>query len=117
MVQSGDPENASARSASVGEAAASGQRSVSPRWELFEHGADVGVRGIGRDLGEAFAQAAIAVTAVLTDPDAVRPREQVSVHCEATDPGLLLVDWLNALVYEMAARDMLFAQFEVDTDG
>lgn len=94
-----------------------GESARLPRWELFEHGADVGVRGVGHDLDEAFAQAGIALTAVITDPGSVRPRQHVSVRCEAPDPALLLVDWLNTLVYEMAARDMLFAAFEVDTDG
>ena len=97
-------------------AAASGPGRL-PRWELFEHGADVGVRGVARSLGEAFAQAGIALTAVITDPGSVAARDRVTLRCEAPDAGLLLVDWLNGLVYEMAARDMLFAEFEVDTDG
>lgn len=88
-----------------------------PRWEHFEHGADIGVRGIGRSLGEALEQAGMALTAVVADPRRVIAREAVTVRCSAPDPALLLVDWLNALVYEMEAGDMLFAAFEVDTDG
>jgi SHS2 domain-containing protein len=30
---------------------------------------------------------------------------------------LLLVDWLNALVYEMATRRSLFSRFEITLDG
>ena len=41
------------------------------RWEHFEHGADVGVRGIGPTPASAFEQAALALTAVITEPDAV----------------------------------------------
>ncbi|MEW5891370.1 MAG: archease, partial [Pseudomonadota bacterium] len=37
-------------------------------WEHFRHGADIGVRGIGDTLGEAFAQGALALTAVVTEP-------------------------------------------------
>ena len=88
-----------------------------PRWELFEHGADVGVRGVGRSLGQAFEQAALALAAVIADPGRVAERASVTVRCSAPDPGLLLVDWLNALVYEMAVEDMLFAAFEAETDG
>lgn len=88
-----------------------------PRWEHFEHGADVGVRGLGRTLGQAFEQAAIALTAVIVEPRRVATRSAVTVRCSAPDPGLLLVDWLNAVVYEMAVRDMLFAAFTVETDG
>jgi tRNA nucleotidyltransferase (CCA-adding enzyme) len=37
----------------------------------------------------------------------------VSIVAEAPDDELLLVDWLNALVYEMATRKMLFSRFDV----
>jgi SHS2 domain-containing protein len=41
----------------------------------------------------------------------------VPIACEAPTDDLLLVDWLNALVYEMATRRMLFSAFEVSIDG
>lgn len=86
-------------------------------WEHFAHQADIGVRGTGATLSEAFEQAACALTAVITDPEAVRATRAVEVQCEARDPELLLVDWLNAIVYEMAVQRMLFSRFEVQTDG
>lgn len=88
------------------------------RWEHFAHEADMGVRGIGPTKAEAFEQAALAMTAVITDPANVAAREAVAVRCEAPDDELLLVDWLNALIYEMATRGLLFGRFEVRlTDG
>ena len=30
---------------------------------------------------------------------------------------MLLVDWLNALIYEMATRRLLFARFDMHIDG
>jgi tRNA nucleotidyltransferase (CCA-adding enzyme) len=87
------------------------------RWEHFPHQADIGVRGIGASKAEAFEQAARALTAVITDPQLVKPREKVEVACEAPDDELLLVDWLNALVYEMATRKLLFGRFEVRLHG
>jgi len=83
------------------------------RWEHFPHGADIGVRGYGSTREEAFENAALALTAVLTDPAGVAPREAVEIRCEAPDDELLLADWLNALVYEMSTRGMLFGQFDV----
>jgi len=74
----------------------------------------MGVRGLGRTKAEAFAQAALALTAVVTDPANVRAVEPVDVQCSAPDDELLLVDWLNALIFEMATRKLLFARFEVD---
>lgn len=86
-------------------------------WEHLSHGADIGVRGIGASREEAFEQAALALTAVVTDPLAVTPREAVEISCEAPDEELLLVDWLNALIYEMAIRKMLFSRFEIQIDN
>ncbi len=85
-------------------------------WEHFPHAADVGVRGFGRTLAEAFEQAALALAAVITHAE-VAPKVQVEVTCEAPDLELLFVEWLNAIIYEMAVRDMLFSRFAVRIDG
>ena len=82
-------------------------------WEHFAHGADIGVRGRGETLADAFVGAALAMTAVITDPDLVNPATPIDIRCEAPSADLLLVDWLNALVLEMAARSMLFSRFEL----
>ncbi len=83
------------------------------RWTHFEHRADMGVEGFGATAAEAFEQAALALTAIVCDPAKVHPAQRVSVSCEEPDLELLFVDWLNALVYEMATRRMLFARFAV----
>jgi tRNA nucleotidyltransferase (CCA-adding enzyme) len=83
------------------------------RWEHFSHEADMGVRGIAASKEGAFEQAALAMIAVITDPLAVSPTEAVPIACEAPDDELLLVDWLNALIYEMATRKMVFGRVEV----
>src|SRR5512135_413807 len=86
-------------------------------WEHFPHEADIGVRGWGTTLEQAFEQTALALTAVIVDPATVMPREAIQFSCEAPDDELLLVDWLNALIYEMATRNMLFSRFEVHLNG
>ena len=85
----------------------------SPRWEHFDHSADIGVRGVGPTKEAAFEQIALALTATITDPAVVRPNVAVEIVCEAPSDELLVVDWLNALVYEMATRHMLFSVFTV----
>jgi len=86
------------------------------RWEHFPHDADVGVRGFGATAAEAFEQAATALTAVVTQAE-VAPKIQVEVNCEAPDLELLFVEWLNAIIYEMAIRNMLFSRFTVRIEG
>lgn len=86
---------------------------MKPHWEHFSHEADMGVRGVGSTREQAFEQAALALTAVVTDPENVRAVEPVTVEVTAPDDEMLLVDWLNSLVYEMATRNLLFSRFEV----
>jgi tRNA nucleotidyltransferase (CCA-adding enzyme) len=83
----------------------------------FSHDADIGVVGMGPTKAEAFRQAALALTAVVTDPGKVAPLHPVPVFCQAQSDELLLVEWLNALVYEMAVRAMLFADFAVQIEA
>ena len=90
---------------------------MSARYEHFPHEADVGVRGIGPTPADAFAGAALAMTAVITEPDSVRPEIAVAVECRAASLDDLLYDWLNALVFEMATRRMLFGRFDVKIAG
>jgi len=86
---------------------------ISPnRWEHFPHDADVGIRGRGATLAEAFEQAALALTGIVTDAE-IEPRTSVAVACEAPDVEVLLVEWLNSIIYEMAVRDMIFGRYKV----
>jgi len=89
----------------------------SPPFETFAHDADIGVRGRGATLAEALANAGRALTAVVTDPASVREVLSVEIACEAADPEELLFDWLNALVFEMATRRVLFARYGVTVEG
>ncbi len=68
----------------------------SPAFGALCSRADIGVRGIGTTKAEAFEQAAIALTAVLTDPLRVLPESEVVIEIEAADSEALLVEWLNA---------------------
>ncbi len=86
-------------------------------WEHFPHEADMGGRGFGATREEAFEQAALAMIAVVADPARITPTDEVEMACEALDDELLLVDWLNALIYEMATRKLLFNRFEVHIKG
>jgi SHS2 domain-containing protein len=86
-------------------------------WEHFAHGADIGIRGIGKTRDQAFEQAALALTAVVTNPAGVAPDTAVELRCEAPDDEILLTDWLNALIYEMATRKLVFGRHAVRIAG
>ena len=89
---------------------------VEPRADYFPHGADVGIRGIGPTRESAFEQAAMALSGIVTDTAGIERKASVTVECQAPTDALLLVDWLNALIYRMAVDRMLFSRFAVRID-
>jgi len=86
---------------------------IKPHWEHFEHEADIGIRGIAPTLEQAFEQAAIAMTAVITDPARVLDLKTINIKCMAPDTELLLVNWIDELVYTMAVQGLLFSRYQV----
>jgi SHS2 domain-containing protein len=81
-------------------------------WEQFPHGADIGICGFGRSLDAAFEEAGKALSAAITTTR-IEPATSVEIVCEAKSMELLFVEWLNAVIYEMAERRMVFGEFEV----
>lgn len=88
-----------------------------PYWEHFEHKADIGIRGIAPTPAQAFEQAALAMTAVICDPDCIQEHQSVEVSCQATDIEFLFLDWINELIYQMAVKRLLFRRFQVAIDN
>lgn len=91
--------------------------STSERWEHFPHEADIGIRGQGSAPARAFEQAALALTAVVTEPASVSATRPVELSCEAPDLELLFYCWINRVVWSMATERMLFAEYEVRIHG
>ncbi len=91
--------------------------SVEARAEHFAHMADIGIRGIGPTREAAFEQAALALSGVVTDVAKIEAKQVQAIECEAPNDALLLVDWLNALIYRMAVDRMLFGRFAVTIAG
>lgn len=82
-------------------------------WEHFEHIADVGIRGVGATCTDAFVQGALALTAALVKPETVEAQTAVPITCQESDRDYLFFAWLNALLFEMDTRAMLFSRFDV----
>ncbi len=88
-----------------------------PRYELYPHDADIGIRGFGADPSQAFEAAAMALTSAICSPEAVFPNDPVELHCQGTNLEDLFYEWINALVYEIATRRMLFSRFRLNVVG
>jgi len=76
-------------------------------YTFFDHTGDIGLRLAATTVDALFAEAARAFTAVLTDPDGVRPSLEQHVTLEAPALDLLLADWLGELLHLFDARGLL----------
>lgn len=86
-------------------------------WEHFPHQADIGIKASGDSLSKAFEDAAVGLTAIITEPKNIDARESIKIKCTGENEEILLVNWLNAIIYETAVRKMLFGKFNVRIDN
>ena len=83
-------------------------------FETFEHGADIGIRGIGKTLSEAFENGAKSMfSLLLEDLDTVIPKKSVTISCGSFDLEGLFVAWLNSLLAESDIQRLVFSDFKV----
>lgn len=85
-------------------------------YELFEHEADIGIRGFGETMAAAFENAAAAMFSIMVDIDKIDGRDEVEISCDAPDRETLLVEWLNALLAKADLEGMVFGRFKVEID-
>jgi SHS2 domain-containing protein len=83
------------------------------RFELIEHTADVGLNAYGKDMPEAFANAAYGMFTIIAELDNVREVETRRVEVNADDIEGLLFEWLNTLLYYFDVEMLLFRQFDI----
>ena len=86
------------------------------RFELLEHTADIGIQARGATLEEAFEQATLGLAEV-QGALAPGPGEPVAVEVSAPDPGGLLVDWLNEVLWLREVRQAALAGVRVERVG
>jgi len=87
-------------------------------FETFEHTADIGIRGIGKTLEQAFEEAAKAMFSVMVDIKTVEPERGIKlvIQIKGLDDNGLFVEWLNRLVAEKDISGMMFSKFKVKID-
>lgn len=83
------------------------------RYEQFEHQADVGIRGYGETLEEAFENGAKAMFSVMVNLERVEPKKEVEIECEAANLEELFIEWLNKLLSEAGIENLVFSDFKI----
>ncbi|HED01096.1 MAG TPA: archease [Proteobacteria bacterium] len=86
---------------------------MKPWYETFEHGADIGIRGKGRTLEEAFSNGAKALFALMADLSTIEPQKEIQVECTAPDRETLFMVWLNQLIALADIEKMVLSEFNL----
>ncbi|MDH4100754.1 MAG: archease [Nitrospirota bacterium] len=76
-------------------------------FELLEPITGLGLRLWGSDLSTLFAQAARALTTLLTDADQIQPVEERLITIRAKDVDGLMVSWLNEIIFLFESEGFL----------
>jgi SHS2 domain-containing protein len=86
---------------------------MNKNFEIIDHTADIGLRAFGADLGEAFTNAARGLFSIITDLTPIREVTCRELKVSAPDREVLLVEWLNELLYYFDTEGLLFKRFEI----
>lgn len=68
-------------------------------FEFLEHTADTTIKAQGKDLKEAFEQAALGFYEVVTDLSQISAKKSRSVSISSEDIESLLYDWIGELIF------------------
>ncbi len=88
-------------------------------WEIFDHGADIGIRGIGSSVEEAFKMAAIALFSLMypniqkLDIKELDHVKEIKIECSSIDIEYLLVEFLNTLISKSDLLRVAFFDFDI----
>ncbi len=77
------------------------------KYEFFPHTADVKFRAYGKSLEEAFSNAALALTKIITDPDKVEAKIEKTIEIESEDEKALLYDFLEQFIILLDSEGFL----------
>lgn len=83
-------------------------------YEQFEHKADIGVRGFGKTLENAFENGAKAMFSIMVNLKKIEPKKEVKIRCQAANLEELFIEWLNKLLSEAGIKNLVFSEFKID---
>ncbi len=89
-------------------------RAVEKPFEVIDHTADIGIIAYGADIKQVFANAALGLFSLMADLDDLKETVQRELQLSAEDAEVLLVEWLNELIYIFDVEHIIFKRFEID---
>ena len=82
-------------------------------FEIIEHTADIGIVAYGADIKQVFANAALGLFNLMADLDNLKEGVKREIELSAEDVEILLVEWLNELIYISEVEHVIFKRFEI----
>ena len=82
-------------------------------FEFLEHTADVYIAAYGKNLEEAFENAALATFEAMTETKMVIPKIEETVETEGYDEKALLYNWLETLLVKFETTENLYSKFKI----
>lgn len=83
-------------------------------FDIIDHTADIGIVAYGCDIKELFANAALGLFSLMLDLDTIGETMERALELSAEDTDVLLVEWLNELIYTFDVEHLAFKRFEID---
>lgn len=83
------------------------------KYIFLEHTADVYISSFGKNINEAFENAAIAMFEVMTETKKIEPKIEDSIAVEGNDKYALLYNWLEALLVNFETKNRLYSKFKI----
>ncbi|MFC1513733.1 archease [candidate division KSB1 bacterium] len=94
---------------------------MSKKFEVLDHTADIGLEFSAGTIEELFEIAAIGMFSIITDPGSTSTTEKIRIELSSSAHDLLLVEWLNELLYISETKKLFFSKFNIEckssTDG
>jgi SHS2 domain-containing protein len=87
---------------------------VAKLFEIIDHTADIGITAYGADIKELFTNAALGLFSLMADLDGLDENIKREVGMSAEDIEVLLVEWLNELIYVSEVEHVIFKRFEIN---
>ena len=85
-----------------------------PKFEFFEHTADVKFKAYGKTLAEAFENSAKATFKVMTDIEKVSKSSELTIEVSAVSVESLVFNFLDELIFIMDSEAFLLNDIKVE---
>jgi len=83
------------------------------KYRITKHQTELAVRITGNSQADLFANSALALFDVMTDPTAIEIKERISLEVEGNDRDDLMVNWMRELLYLYQGSGYLLKEFKI----